>query len=204
MIGTPFAPPPEAGPHRGRGRQSGARRRQGRRLARPLRRRVLRRRAPSTTTPRPGRSRCGPTCRTPGRSRSSRSTTRPAPSRKAWTGPQVAWKMARGLTGPSAARSTTLDLGLPRRRLLPRARQPAATAVGQPRPARPALVQRLAVLLQPGRGVHGHAARLPTAPTSSAAWPGSAGRAAGLLGVRCGPCGCSWPRLSSSRAFASS
>ena len=55
-----------------------------------------------------------------------------------------------------------MDLGWALRRLLPRPREPPPAALDpQPRPARPALVHRLALLLQPGRHLHGHAAGLP-------------------------------------------
>ena len=82
---------------------------------------------------------------------------------EAWTGPQVAWRMARGLRRRLRPEDQQpLDLGLALRRLLPRPRQPAAPALDpQPRPARPALVRRLALLLQPGRDLHRDAARLP-------------------------------------------
>ena len=69
----------------------------------------------------------------------------------AWTGPQVAWTMARGEDGRLRRQADQLAPGLARllRGLLRRARRPAAPAVpAQPRPARAALVLGLALVLQ--------------------------------------------------------
>ena len=91
---------------------------------------------------------------------------------EAWTGPQVAWKMARGSTGAFGGRKIN---SLPRlarllRALPARPRRPAAAAEpAQPRPARAALVLGLALVLQPRRRLHERAARLSAACSTCSA-----------------------------------
>ena len=83
---------------------------------------------------------------------------------EAWTGPQVAWKMARGYPGAFGGKqinSAGVWLGFCLL-FLRRPRRPAPPAdPAQPRPARAALVQWLALVLQPRRHLHQRAARLP-------------------------------------------
>ena len=114
---------------------------------------------------------------------------------EAWTGPQVAWTMARGAKGSFGRKiNDGKDLVAAGRCVLPRSREPAAALVAaQPGPARPALVLGVLVVLQRGRDLHLGAACLP-APRlpASREWPGSGsaarGRAVRRIG-RSGPCG---------------
>ena len=127
---------------------------------------------------------------------------------EAWTGPQVAWKMARGYSGAFGGRQINsapvwlgfcllflLGLGDLRRPL-----QPA-----QPRPARPALVHRLALVLQPRRHLHERAAGLPAAPLPARphGLEHVARAARHRRGARSGRSGCSRPRPSSRPASGS-
>ena len=125
---------------------------------------------------------------------------------EAWTGPQVAWKMARGYSGAFGGKKINtrriwlafcvvflLGLGDLRRPL-----------AAQPRPARAALVLGLALVLQPRRRLHERAARLPAARLPARrAWSGSSGAAAPGSSRRSGRSGCSRRRRSSWPAFAS-
>ena len=105
-----------------------------------------------------------------GRGRADRaggaSTTARGVVREAWTGPQVAWKMARGRPGAFGGRTLTSGrsgsasrrvffLGLADLRRLARG--------AQPRPARAALVRGLARVLRPRRGLR-RAFRSPYPP----------------------------------------
>ena len=122
---------------------------------------------------------------------------------EAWTGPQVAWKMARGRVGSFGGKvlnawwawiplSVVFFLGLVDRRRLRSWHTLDLLAL--------AVVRGLALVLQPGRGLRERAARRAAAcvPRSSApSWIGFRGRAA-QPGALAGPCGCSRPRPSSS------
>ena len=119
-----------------------------------------------------------------------------AGSKEAWTGPQVAWKMARGAEGAFGGKTLNGVAGLARvlRGLPARARRlPAAAVAAQPRPARAAVVLDLAALLQRRRHLHERAARLPAAglparPHALDRVPGPAGheRPAALAGLAAG------------------
>ena len=91
---------------------------------------------------------------------------------EAYTGPQVAWGMARGRVGLVRRQDPQrlVDVDGAQRHLLPRARRPAPhSLVAHGRPAGAALVRLLAALLQPRPHLHervprGAAARLPRRP----------------------------------------
>ena len=94
--------------------------------------------------------------------------------KEAWTGPQVAWSMARGGAGAFGGQDDQRRLALADllRALLRRPRRPAAAALPpQPRPAGAALVLDLAPLLQRGRDLLERAARLPAAPVPARTVP---------------------------------
>ena len=96
-----------------------------------------------------------------GRPRRTRGVT------EAWTGPQVAWRMARGRPGAFGGRFPQLVAGLarPLGDLPARSRRPAAAAPpADPRPARPPLLRRLARVLQPRQGLPELGARRAPAP----------------------------------------
>ena len=88
---------------------------------------------------------------------------RPGEVRESWTGYQVAWKMARGYSGAFGHKLNAPYVFLPLCALfllgLLDWRRPLADR--QPRPARPARLRRLALLLQPGRDRRLGPARLP-------------------------------------------
>ena len=107
---------------------------------------------------------------------------------EAWTGPQVAWKMARGSAALSAAGRSTPSASGSRSASSSCSGSPtsAGRSAAEPRPARPALVLGLALVLQPRRDLHERPARVPAAGrTCSGAWSGVAWRGGPEL-VACG------------------
>ena len=126
---------------------------------------------------------------------------------EAWTGPQVAWTMARGGAGRVRRQADQQLPGLARvlRRVPARPRRLAAAVLAaEPRPARAAVVLGLALVLQPRRRLRGDAARLSRArlaarPLRSGSARATAPRAAAWSGRS----GCSRRRPSSSPASAS-
>ncbi len=85
---------------------------------------------------------------------------------EAWTGPQVAWKMARGYPGAFGGTTDQQPVALGRvlPRLPDRARRPAPAAFDpQPRPADAAVADDLAVVLQPRQRLRRGAALLSDA-----------------------------------------
>ena len=140
--------------------------------------------------------------------RRARSTTRPGVVTEAWTGPQVAWKMARGYDGAFGGSEINSAAGLAR--LLPRSswsgsptsRRPLSAA--QPRPARAALVLGLALVLQPRRHLHERPARLPAAASTCSArmvWMRAGAAAAGLVAAGLAGLAARRRRRSSSTGF---
>ena len=180
--------------------------RQGRRLAaalpaRPAGRRRLRQGDEALDDQGLGRPRRRGRDRARSTTRAARSP-RPGPGRR-WRG---RWRAA--TPAPSAGGEINSAAGLAR--LLPalpaRARRPAPAAQpAQPRPARAALVHRLALVLQPRRHLHERAAGLPAAalPARPHGLEHVARAARHRRRARSGRSGCSRPRPSSRRASGS-
>ena len=141
---------------------------------------------PTSGSSRPGRE-------TRDRSCSARSTTTPARVNEAWTGPQVAWSMARGGAGAFGGKTINgmwLWLAFCALFLVGLADLRQASLAAQPRPARAALVLDLAPALQRGRDLLERparlsAARLPARPLhlDRAPRPAAARPRAGLAGL---------------------
>ena len=91
--------------------------------------------------------------------------------RESWTGYQVAWKMARGYSGAFGHKLNAPYVFLPLCAIFLRrpARLAPPLADRQPRPARPARLRRLQLLLQPRRDRRLGAAPVPGAPLPAGA-----------------------------------